>query len=422
MTKTTQIMISVVLVILAAWSCASLDPIAPGTVDTGSLSFARFHVVGNSITAGLQNGGLVEGFQKAAWPVVIGNAVQMSAFAKPTITENGIPPLMYVSSYSPLTIETLPTTGSPSNLAYPGFYNNMGIPSATLHQLVYKRPDVADANPFFQIVLRDSTALGGAATAMAQMAAAQPTLALIWAGVSDVLNTAKNGTDLGLTDVADFEADYRTLLTTIMSTADNVVAANIHNILASPFFTTLPPVVLNPATSEPVLDPGGQPIPLLWENAAGDTLQVPLNSLITLPASALMKQGYGIPLALGGRGEGLPESVILFEAEYTAIGAAIGNYNAIIDSLCGNRSVPVVDLNTAFDRWFESGYDMRGETYTTDFITGGLFSIDGLHPSSILHYAIGLEFINVLNSNFGATIPAPLVPIGPFRDPKLGTS
>ena len=47
MKKTTHIMITVVLAIIAAWGCASLDPLAPDPVGTGSVSFARFHVIGD---------------------------------------------------------------------------------------------------------------------------------------------------------------------------------------------------------------------------------------------------------------------------------------------------------------------------------------------------------------------------------------
>jgi lysophospholipase L1-like esterase len=424
MTKTNRILITVVLTLLTAWSCASVDPIAPEPVNTGSVSFARFHVIGGSITAGVQNGGLVEGFQKGAWPAVVGQAAQKSAIALPTITENGIPQTIYVANFAPVTIDTLERLGRPSNVGYPGFYNNMGIPSATVHQLVYQRPMAPSPdptyNPFFEIVLRDSTLLGGAATATAQMVAAQPTLALIWAGVNDVLRSAAAGTDLALTPPGQFETDYRVMLDVILGGADDVVAANIHNVLASPYFTTLPPVVIDPATGQPVLI-AGQMVPLLWDNG-GTVEDVPLNSLITLPASSLMKQGIGIPAALGGTGEGLPGSVVLLESEYTQIGLAIGQYNTIIDSLCTNRGVPVVDLDVAFERWFTQGYDMRGETYTTDYISGGFFSIDGLHPSVIGHYAIALEFIGVINSSFGAAIPAPLLPLGPFRDPSLGAA
>jgi hypothetical protein len=424
MTKTTHILITVVLTLLTAWSCASLDPIAPEPVNTGTVSFARFHVIGGSITAGVQNGGLVEGFQSGAWPAVVGQAARVNAMALPTITENGIPQTMYVASFAPLTIDTLETLGQPSNLNYAGFYNNMGIPGATLHQLVYQRPMTPSPdptyNPFFGIVLRDSTLLGGAATATAQMVAAQPTLAAIWAGVNDVLRSAAAGTDLALTPPAQFEADYRTLLDAIRGGADAVVAANIHNVLASPYFTTLPPVVIDPATGQPVLI-GGQLVPLLWDNN-GTVEDVPLNSLITLPASSLMRRGIGIPVALGGTGQGLPGSVVLLQAEYTNIGAAIGQYNTIIDSLCLNRLVPVVNMADAFERWFTGGYVLRGETYTTDYITGGFFSVDGLHPSVIGHYAIALEFIKRINSWFTAGIPEPLIPLGPFRDPSLGAA
>ena len=66
------------------------------------------------------------------------------------------------------------------------------------------------------------------------------------------------------------------------------------------------------------------------------------------------------------------------------------------------------------------GYAMRGETYTSAYLQNSLFSVDGLHPNSIGNYVIALEFIRVINANFGAEIPQPPLPLGPFREPSLG--
>ena len=96
-----------VLAILGVWSCSSLDPIEPGTVNTGSLSFERYNSVGNSLTAGFQSGGLVTGFQNVSYPAMIAAVAQASEFGMPLISENGIPATLYVSSFSPLTIDQL---------------------------------------------------------------------------------------------------------------------------------------------------------------------------------------------------------------------------------------------------------------------------------------------------------------------------
>jgi hypothetical protein len=414
----TNLILIFAMTVLVAWGCSSLDPLCPGPVDTGSVSFARFHVMGDNYTAGMQNGGLVEGFQGAAWSAVIARAVRAPGHAFPNISENGIPRTMYVSDFSGPVIDTLQTLGQPTNLTYAGFYNNMAIPAATLHQLLVKRPEPAtDTNPFFGIVLRDSTLLGGAATAVAQAAAAQPTLLGVWAGWMDVYGSATAGTDLALTPAPAFEADYRTMMDTFVGAADAVVAANIPHILDVPYFATIPPVVVDPDTREPILI-GGNPVPLL-----GPSGPLSLGDKVTLPAARLLAQGIGIPMAIpGGTDTPLPGSVVIDVAELTTIETRIAEFNTIIDTVCSNRNIPLMDASALFARMSDDGFQMRGETYTSAYLESSLFSVDGLHPNSIGYYVIALEFIKVINASFGAAIPQPKLPLGPFRSPSLGAS
>jgi len=249
--KTIYILLTLVLIVLVAWSCSSLDPIAPGTVDTGSASFARFYVVGDNYTAGMQNGGLVEGFQAASWAAVVAQAAQAPQHAFPNISENGIPQTLYVSDYSGPTIDVLPTLGAPTNTAYQGVYNNMGVPAATLNQLLnqnasYPQPQ---KNPFFGIVLRVPQ-LG---SAVAQTQSASPTLLAVWAGWTDAFGGATKGTDLALTPPASFETDYITMMDGFRTSAAAIVAATIPSFGDVPYFTTLPPVVVDPDTKQPVI-------------------------------------------------------------------------------------------------------------------------------------------------------------------------
>ncbi len=81
-----------------------------------------------------------------------------------------------------------------------------------------------------------------------------------------------------------------------------------------PFVTTIPPVLVNPATRQPVLI-NGQLVPLLGQgDAAYPCIPVPPDqgcglppgSRVTLPASQLLAQGIGIPVAAGGTGQPLP--------------------------------------------------------------------------------------------------------------------
>jgi hypothetical protein len=379
------------------------------------VSFERFHVMGDNLAAGLQNGGLVEGFQKATWAAAIAGAVPSTRHEFPNISENGIPPTMYVASFSPVRIDTLETVGAPTNLTYPGIYNNIGIPSATLNELLTKSPGPGDTNPFFSIVLRDPATFGP--TAVAQAAAAQPTLLAVWAGFTDIYGSASQGTDAALTPAASFEADYRAMMDTFDGAADAIVAANIPNITDVPYFTTIPPVVVDPATGKPVEGPGGALIPLI-----GPTGQLSMADLVTLAAAGSLSAGVGVPVAVGGTGRPLPGWAVIEIPERDVILMRTAQFNTIIDTVCMNRIIPVANMNALFHKMATTGYEMRGETYTSAYLTGGLFGVDGLHPSSLGYYVISLEFIKRINSWYTAEIPDPVRPFGPFRDPALGAT
>jgi len=53
-----------------------------------------------------------------------------------------------------------------------------------------------------------------------------------------------------------------------------------------------------------------------------------------------------------------------------------------------------------------------GVTLTSEYATGGLFSLDGVHPSTIGYALIANELIKLMNKNFSWDIP--LVDVAKF--------
>ena len=80
-------------------------------------------------------------------------------------------------------------------------------------------------------------------------------------------------------------------------------------------------------------------------------------------------------------------------------------YNSTIASLAAERNIPVVDIYTFYNDLTTSGYTAGGQDFSTDYIAGGLYSLDGAHPSDIGSALIANEFIKVINENFNAQIP-----------------
>ncbi len=87
-----------------------------------------------------------------------------------------------------------------------------------------------------------------------------------------------------------------------------------------------------------------------------------------------------------------------------SIQAATDTFNTIIATQVTEKGGALVDLNaftTALDR---QGLAIAGHHLTTGFL-GGLFSLDGIHPTNTAYAAIANEFIAALNAHFGEDIP-----------------
>ena len=61
---------------------------------------------------------------------------------------------------------------------------------------------------------------------------------------------------------------------------------------------------------------------------------------------------------------------------------------------------------------------MGGLTLTTDFL-GGLFSLDGLHPTNTGYAIMANQFIQTINANFKTSIPLANVQQIAASDPLL---
>ena len=62
--------------------------------------------------------------------------------------------------------------------------------------------------------------------------------------------------------------------------------------------------------------------------------------------------------------------------------SARAQYNSIIAAIAG-AAPSLVDANARFNEIAAHGYSIGGITLTTAFLTGGIFSYDGVHPSTI---------------------------------------
>ncbi|HEX7185496.1 MAG TPA: SGNH/GDSL hydrolase family protein [Thermoanaerobaculia bacterium] len=363
--------------------------------DTGSADFSRYVAIGDSLTAGFMSGGLVETAQRNSYPALIYRQAtgQTSGFEQPLVTAPGIPALLQLTSLSPLVIAPGGGRGNPANLNLQRPYNNLAVPGARVHNTV---TTVTDNGGLHDLILR------GLGTAVQQAVALRPTFVTIWIGNNDVLAAATSGRvieGVTLTPVASFEADFRAIAAAIAATGADMAFANIPDVTSIPFVTTIQRVVVNPATNQPVIV-NGNTVPLIGPNG----LLGP-NDRVLLTATAELQQGRGIPAQLGGSGLPLSDAVVLDANEIATINARVQAYNTIIRAVAAERSAAFVDANALLRTLATSGISVGGVTFTSAFLTGGIFSYDGVHPTAFGYAFLANAFIDAINDQFDAEIP-----------------
>jgi lysophospholipase L1-like esterase len=375
--------------------------VAQSTTATSGPSFAALYAIGDSLAAGFSNGALVDAHQKNSVPALIaqqaGQSIQL-----PLISEPGIPAeLTLVSLSGPTGLVILPkatSIGAPENLAFAGTYNDVAVPGSSA---IDAFQTVADSNPFTGIILR------GFGSQLAQVANAHPSFVIVWVGNNDVLGAVVNGEAIEgvtLTPPGIFAQVYSQIITTLVGTGATVVAANLPDVTTIPYVTAIPPFVSNPATGLPVMV-NGQPVGLIGPNG-------PLNSsdFVTLAAAPFLARGTGIPAALGGNGQPLPDNVILDPNKVATIQAHVQENNQAIAQICTGAKVPLVDINGILKQFATSGRDVGGIRLTAAFLSGGVFGYDGIHPTDLGYAIVANEWINVINANGGTLPPVSLAP------------
>jgi phospholipase/lecithinase/hemolysin len=382
----------------------TLSGAAAAAVATGSADFTTYVALGDSLTAGFSSGSINQTYQVNSYPALIyrqAKGVSTNAgFEQPLVSPPGLPGILVLRSLLPVTITPSSTTGAPINLTLPRPYNNLAVPGATLHDLLTKTASTS-ANDPTDLILRH---LGGGTTQLQQGLSLNPTFVSLWIGNNDALAAATSGIvieGVTITPVAQFTADYNAVIKAITAvTTRRMVLANIPDVTSIPFVTTVPRVVVNPATNQPVLGPNGAPIPILGPNGplqAGD--------FVLLTATSLLAQGIGIPAALGGTGQPLPDSAVLSAAEVAIIKAHVDAYNAVIAAAATANGAALVDANATLKDLAANGLEVGGISYSSKFLTGGVFGYDGVHPTAFGYAYIANQFIAAINTGYGASIP-----------------
>lgn len=109
----------------------------------------------------------------------------------------------------------------------------------------------------------------------------------------------------------------------------------------------------------------------------------------------------------------LPDRYILLPTEVAEIQVATDAYNATIQAAATANGLAFVDAKVIMNQLTTTGISGNGFTMTSAFVTGGAFSLDGVHPSPRGYALIANKFIEAINAKYGSNLKG--VSYGDYR-------
>jgi lysophospholipase L1-like esterase len=375
----------------------------------GQGSLGQLVIVGDSLSAGFQNFSLYDsdsapgipvGGQKHGYAALI--AQQAGANLKlPLISYPGIPPVLTIDASGNITrggsiggredptVQTL-------NLSVPGFtvadalarsINFTDVNSIDAMALqVLGFPGLATPPPCGALGFQNNTLTLSEAVCATQIRPT-PTTILVSIGNNDALGSLTLGTPP--TDPVQFAASYNTLLGILASTGAKIFVSNIPDVTSLPFLVPAPAF----QASCRFLPAGVTAADFLVPNIA---VPDPMQSSFNICSNYAVRSASLIAQAR----------------------AAVAAYNATIALAAQNAGAIVVDFNKLLRQISRDGYVVGKRHLTTEFL-GGLFSLDGIHPTNTGYAILANEVIKSMNSQLRTRIPGVSVESVAANDPLV---
>ena len=371
-------------------------------------SFANTVVVGDSLSSGFENGAMLDSLEPNGWASLV--ATQASfPLVLPLIAPPGAPAVLQLESLGPppvITQESGVTTGRDNPTVQP---TNLSVPGQTLDQAINLAPSALltdDEDIITELIL--GFPLGDNKSQMNEAIALNPTAIFVWIGNDDALNGDEGGSATAMTPLASFTSDFQQLLSSLHSqTKATLIVANIPDVTAVPYLTPAATVIAEVSTETGL--PATQVAAALGLED-GDLVNATGLDEIQSDVTAIQQGQVPVPLTDAG---------FLNAADIAAIQTAVNQYNTAIAQEVTAVGGVLVDVHT-----FNAGLAQNGVTinnyHATNAFLGGLFGLDGLHPTNTGYALLANLFIDTMNSNLKTTIPEVNVTAVATADPFFG--
>ncbi|HLS12263.1 MAG TPA: hypothetical protein VK050_08875 [Flavobacteriaceae bacterium] len=407
-------------------------------------------------------GGLLLGGNKIAEPRMV-LSFDADGNAAPTVLDKT--PTTEVSDHLSGTFNNLGVPGAKSfHLAAPGYGNVAGVATGQANPYFARFASSENAT-----VIQDAVAVD--ATFFSLWIGNNDILSYATSGgVGEDQTGNMDPTTYGGNDITDpmvFASVYSGLLEGLTANGAKGVVANIPDVTTIPYFTTVPynAVPMDEATAAMVnanfelyndqvlplmvgagvISPeeaalreiefsAGQNAPIIVDkdltnltdilisqgidpttaHLVGQLRQANAEDLLLLPSSSVIGTlaDPSNPMSIMGVAVPLPDEIVLTKKEQVLVHTAMVSYNATIQALASQHELAFVDANALLRQLADGGLSYDAGMLTSDYVTGGAFSLDGVHPTARGYAFIANEMVKAIESTYGADLPK--VNIGEF--------
>ncbi len=147
--------------------------------------------------------------------------------------------------------------------------------------------------------------------------------------------------------------------------------------------------------------------------AFGKARQAKSGELILLPASKLLgldaltnQAPTANSVFIYGASYPIGDNLSLTSSEVGKITAAVAAFNASIKSLATTYNLAFFDANAKMvELNSQAGISWDGVKYSAKFVTGGTFSLDGVHLTGRGYAIVANEFLKAINTRYGSNLP-----------------
>jgi lysophospholipase L1-like esterase len=387
---------------------------ASGSGAQTGADFSRTVFVGDSLTAGFQDGALHAAGQVNGYPVLVARSLG-TPVVLPLVDEPGVPDpdpasltgLLVLRPGSCSILGVTVAGGRSAGRLDPGARATVvAVPGQDMGEALTSRWSVDPEDPttidtIEDLVLGLPAALEGEPPASQVETAVRldPTFVVVWLGSNDALGAALGGTvnDETLTPLETFRENAAAVFSALAATGAEGAILNVPDVTISPFLFSVRDIRRALAGIGVSLTSGQ--IRSLFGISRG--------SRVVLTGVQSIAQGR----------RPTPDQV-LTKRELRRIRERTREYNAVLRAEAESRGWAYVYANAFLAGVDRDGYPVPGVgTLTTEYL-GGIFSLDGVHPTNTGQALVAALVVEAINARYGTSFAPPDVAAIAAADPE----